>query len=191
MLFESINIQHGLNVVIKLREEWLSLDEKFNHLSGVGSFNINDIKLHSFATDNIQRILDENKSRTQEIANSIAEQKQEEKLRKEKDSRNQGIIAQNTEEIKRLLSSMNQTLNMLVTKIEEEAELSNEQKREMNQLLYEIKDIMLSEEQEDKEKEGKMLEVMKKGLSVGGQASMTLFLEYLKYKAKLMGFPMN
>jgi hypothetical protein len=42
-----------------------------------------------------------------------------------------------------------------------------------------------------KKKENKMIDIMKKGLSVGGQASMMLFFEYLKFKAKEYGLPMN
>lgn len=170
-----------------------TLDNGFKPIIGVGNLNFNDmIKTNNLMNDNIQRIYNESTRNTQEIAKSISKQKQEENRRKELDSRNLEITAQNANEIKELLSSMNHTLDVIVNKIGQEAELNQAQLREMNKLLFEIKDIALAEgEESNEEKESKMLSIIKTGLSVGGQASMMLVFEYLKFKAKQYGLPMN
>lgn len=159
-----------------IKKEEYVLDNKFKPLNGIGNINLDSILKNSNLMNNSnQRIYDESIRNNQKIANSIYEQKQEEKRLKEKDSRNIELTAQNSEEIKTVLSSMNQTLQLIVNTIEQEAQLTQDELREMNKLLYEIKDIALSEEP-NQETESKMLGILKQGLSVGGQASMMLFL---------------
>lgn len=157
------------------------MDKKID-LVGLTSFNL--------VNENLNRIVRDSNRDMEKFQNAIYEQKQEEKRQKERDSRNIELTARKSEEISELLSSMNNTLDLLVNKIGSEVELTQSELGEMNKLLFEIKDIALSE-LVNREKESKMMGILKQGLSVGKQASMMLFLEYLKFKAQQYGFPIG
>lgn len=157
------------------------MDKKID-LVGLTSFNL--------VNENLNRIVRDSNRDMEKFQNAIYEQKQEEKRQKERDSRNIELTARKSEEISELLSSMNNTLDLLVNKIGSEVELTQSELGEMNKLLFEIKDIALSE-LVNEEKESKMMGILKQGLSVGKQASMMLFLEYLKFKAQQYGFPIG
>jgi hypothetical protein len=139
--------------VWRIREEY-NLDNEFKPISGIGKIDFGDfIKKNNIVNDSVQRIHQDSIRNTQRLANDIFDQKQEEKRLKEKDSKNLELTAQNAEEIKTLLSSMNQTLDMIVHKIGQEAQLTRDEQREMNKLLFEIKDIVLSEEANEEKRE--------------------------------------
>lgn len=83
------------------------------------------------------------------------------------------------------LESIDGVLDVIAERFSSAENLNSEQLEEIQFLIKEMKDIM--EDSSNREKEGSIGKVLKKGIDMGSQVAIPLLVEYIKLEAIRLG----
>lgn len=115
---------------------------------------------------------------------AVEEMNKSEAEKKAKKEQREIEMLEELKKVTELLKSIGGNLDYLSQAIITNSELTQMDLQNLNELLLEFKQIMISHEDD---KDDKLATVLKKSLDLGTQISVPLLVEYIKFKAKSAG----